>query len=103
MGIGVSILLIAVGAILVWGVSAEAEGLNVDAIGVVLMVVGVLGFVLSMMFWNSWFGRGARGGERRRDVYVEDRAEVRRPVADRRVVVEEEEVGGPPPAGPPPP
>ena len=56
MGIAVSILLIAVGAILTWGVTAEAEGLDVNAIGVILMIVGLLGLVISMIFWSSWGG-----------------------------------------------
>ena len=65
MGISVSILLIAVGAILTWGVTAEAEGLDVNAIGVILMIVGLLGLVISMIFWSSW------GGFQRRTAYVE--------------------------------
>ena len=65
MGIGVSILLIAAGAVLTWGVTAEVEGLDVSAIGVILMIVGLLGLVLSIIFWQSW------GGVRRRSEYVE--------------------------------
>ena len=60
MGISVSILLIAVGAILTWGVTAEVEGLDVTAVGVILLIVGLLGLVISMIFWSSW------GGFRRR-------------------------------------
>jgi hypothetical protein len=56
MGLGVSLLLIAVGAILTWGVTATASGLDVNAIGVILMVVGFLGLVLSMIFWSTWWG-----------------------------------------------
>jgi hypothetical protein len=103
MGISVSILLIAVGAILTWGVTAEAEGLDVNAIGVILMIVGVLGLVISMMFWSSW------GGFRRRAAYVEgDRVVHTTSAAPRRTTVVEDEVaagppsGGPPPAAPPP-
>ena len=97
MGISVSILLIAVGAILTWGVTADAEGLNVNNIGVILMIVGLLGLVLSLLFWSSW------GGFRRRTAYVEGGA-VRPAAAPRRTtVVEEEEIApGPPPAAPPP-
>ena len=95
MGIGVSILLIAAGAILTWGVTAEAEGLDVNAIGVILLIVGILGLVLSMIFWRSW------GGFRRRSEYVEGGPVRRRSAAPRRrtVVEEEEVVDGPP--GPP--
>ena len=96
MGISVSILLIAVGAILTWGVTAEAEGLDVNAIGVILMIVGILGLVISMIFWSSW------GGFHRRGAYVEG-GTVRRTTtaaAPRRTTVVEEEDVAP---GPPPP
>lgn len=99
MGISVSILLIAVGAILTWGVTADAEGLDVNAIGVILLIVGVLGLVLSMLFWSSWGGFSAR----RRATYVEDRAVHPVDPAPRRTTVVEEDVApGPPPAAPPP-
>ena len=68
MGLGVSLLLIAVGAILVWGVQADIAGVSEDAIGVILMVVGAVGLILSMMFWSSWGGVGGR----RRETYVEE-------------------------------
>ena len=69
MGLGVSIFLIAVGAILTWAVNASVSGLELDTIGVILMIVGALGLVLSMIFWSSW---GGVGGERRTTTYVED-------------------------------
>jgi len=101
MGISVSILLIAVGAVLTWGVTADAEGLDVNAIGVILLIVGILGLVLSLIFWSSW------GGFSRRTAYAEGGGPVyrRRRVAPRTttVVEEEEVVSGPPPPGPPPP
>ena len=56
MGIGVSLLLIAVGAILIWAVDASVSGVSIDAVGVILLVVGALGIVLSMIFWSSWGG-----------------------------------------------
>jgi hypothetical protein len=68
LGLGVSLFLIAGGAILVWGVNREVAGLDVDAIGVILMVIGVIGLVLSMIYWSSWGGRGGR----RRATYVEE-------------------------------
>jgi hypothetical protein len=67
VGLGVSLFLIAGGAILVWGVNKEVAGLDVDAIGVILMVIGVIGLVLSMIFWSSWGGLN-----RRRATYVEE-------------------------------
>jgi hypothetical protein len=68
VGLGVSLFLIAVGAILTWAVNASVSGLELDTIGVILMVVGIAGLVLSMIFWSSWGGFG----ERRRTTYVED-------------------------------
>jgi hypothetical protein len=97
MGISVSILLIAVGAILTWGVTAEAQGLDVNAIGVILLIVGLLGLVVSMIFWSSW------GGFQRRAAYVEG-GPVRRVAAPRRrATVVEEEVEEVAPGPPPPP
>jgi hypothetical protein len=54
MGIGVSVFLMAVGAILTWGVNATARGLNLEVIGVILMIVGGLGLLLSLLFWSSF-------------------------------------------------
>lgn len=54
MAFGTSIFLFAVGAVLTYGVTATVEGLDLDAIGVILMIVGAIGFVLSGLFWASW-------------------------------------------------
>jgi hypothetical protein len=70
MGIGVSLILIAVGAILTWAVNATVSGLNINTIGIILMVVGAIGLILSMMFWSSWGGVG--GTARRRTTVVDD-------------------------------
>jgi hypothetical protein len=60
MGIGVSLILIAAGAILVWAVNVEVAGVDLDAVGVILLVVGAIGALLSMIFWSSWGGPGRR-------------------------------------------
>jgi hypothetical protein len=62
MGIGVGILLIAVGAILAFAVNVDtaSTGVNLHTIGIILLVVGVLGTALSMFFWSSWGGFGGR-------------------------------------------
>jgi uncharacterized protein DUF6458 len=60
MGISLSILLIAVGAILAWAVNAEVSGIDLQAAGVILVVVGVIGFIASLVFWSSWGGFGNR-------------------------------------------
>ena len=70
MGIGVSLILIAVGAILTWAVTADVSGVDINTIGVILLVVGLAGFVLSLVFWSSW--GGPAGVSRRRTTYVED-------------------------------
>ena len=58
MGLGVSILLIAAGAILAFAVSADVSGVDVQTIGWILLIVGIVGAVLSMIFWSSWAGPG---------------------------------------------
>jgi hypothetical protein len=113
MGVAVSLLLIAFGAILTWAVNREPSGLDLDAVGVILMVVGLVGFVLSLIWWQSWWGGGYF---RRRAAYADPRYDYAAPPADvppadvppasygrRARVVEEEDVpAGPPPPGPPP-
>jgi hypothetical protein len=64
MGISVSLLLIAAGAILL-----AATTLN--AIGWILLIVGVIGIVLSLIFWSAWGGFGGAGGRRRTTVIEE--------------------------------
>jgi hypothetical protein len=60
MGIGVSLLLIAVGAILIWAVNVTVSGLELQTIGWILLVVGAIGGLLSLIFWSSWGGFGGR-------------------------------------------
>jgi len=48
MGIGTSILLIAVGAILRYAVDVTVEGVEIDTVGLILMVVGAIGLVISL-------------------------------------------------------
>jgi len=60
MGLGFSIFLVAVGAVLLWAVDVSVAGVDLDALGVVLLIVGVLGAVLSLVFWSSWGGTGRR-------------------------------------------
>ena len=60
MGIGVSVFLMAIGAILTFAVDAELSGVDLDTVGVILMIAGVIGLLASMIFWNSWGGWGHR-------------------------------------------
>jgi hypothetical protein len=71
MGISVSLILLAVGAVIVAVTSTYAT------IGWILVAVGVLGIILSLIFWSAWGGfGGAReappaGGPRRRTIIEE--------------------------------
>lgn len=62
MGISASLLLAAAGAIMLWAVNASSSGFNIHTAGVILLVVGIIGFVASLFFWSSWGGFGGRGG-----------------------------------------
>ena len=59
MGIGTSIFLIAVGAILKFAVTAHVSGIALATVGTILMVVGVIGLLISLFFLASWRRRGA--------------------------------------------
>jgi hypothetical protein len=48
-GIGASLLLLALGAILTWAVTVEAEGFNINTIGLILLAVGGLGLIISLV------------------------------------------------------
>ena len=61
MGIGTSIFLFVLGAILAFAVHLPVDGVNVHALGFILMFVGILGGVLSAVFWHSWGGWGGSG------------------------------------------
>ena len=75
MYIGTSIFLIAVGAILKFAVTGSVEGFDIQTAGTILIVVGIIGLVISLLFAMVWNDR------RRRPVAGE-------PVAGERVVEE---------------
>ncbi len=65
MGIGVGVFLIAVGAVMTFGLDVQSNGgLNLDTIGIILMVAGALGLFASMVIF---------GGGRRSETVVEER------------------------------
>jgi len=64
MGIGVSLILIAIGLVLLFATT-------VATIGWILLIVGIVGIVLSMVFWSTWGGVGAARGGRRTTVIEE--------------------------------
>jgi hypothetical protein len=82
MGLGVGIILIAVGAILAWAVNVETSGFNVNTAGYILLAVGCIATLLSLVFWSSWAGPG----------YFSRREVVDEPVRRRRTVVEDDGV-----------
>jgi hypothetical protein len=77
VGVAISIVVFAVGAILKFATNVQSTArnatwttnFNIQTIGVILMVVGVVGFVVSCIFWASW---GGFGGGRRRQTIVEE-------------------------------
>ncbi len=99
MGLGVGLFLIAIGAILTWAVNKDLSGVDIQVVGVILMIVGAVGILLDLLWWHSW--RAGAVGYRRR-AYVEGEPRAYRGRGRRRATYVEEEEGGPPP-GPPPP
>jgi len=60
MGIVISLLLFAVGAIMRYAVTVQGDGFDVHTTGVILMLVGVAGAIFSAINWASWGGIGHR-------------------------------------------
>jgi DMSO/TMAO reductase YedYZ heme-binding membrane subunit len=54
MSIGVSIFLLVVGAILTFAVNVNTSGFDINVVGVILMIGGILGLLLSLLFWSSF-------------------------------------------------
>ncbi|MBA3622827.1 MAG: hypothetical protein H0W51_11020 [Euzebyales bacterium] len=74
MGIGTSIVLIVLGAILTFAVATEeAFGVDLPVVGIILMVAGVVGLILTLTIF----------GPRRRTTVVDDRPREREVVRDR--------------------
>lgn len=65
-GIGGSLFLVAIGAVLYWAVSVEGEGFDLNMIGLILMIVGAVGVVLTLIMSAG----SDRGGS---DVTIVDR------------------------------
>jgi hypothetical protein len=66
MGIGTSLVVFALGAVMRFAVSVTTTGFNIHTIGVILMIVAGIGFLISLAFWSSWGGFGGGSGTRRR-------------------------------------
>jgi beta-lactamase regulating signal transducer with metallopeptidase domain len=67
MGIGTSLFLIAVGAILYFAVDASVSGIEITTVGIILMVVGIIGLLISLFFLTT--ARRDTTVRRDRDVY----------------------------------
>jgi hypothetical protein len=64
MTIGTSIVLIAVGGILKWAVTAHVSGIDLQTTGTVLLIVGIVGLVLALAYTFAWGRREAYGETR---------------------------------------
>jgi hypothetical protein len=73
MSIGVSIFLLVVGAILTFAVKVSATGFNIDTVGIILMLAGGLGLLLSLLFWSNFSPWSRRRTVRRGDTVIEER------------------------------
>ena len=63
MALGTSLFLIAVGAILRYAVSDSIPGIDLPVIGLILIIVGVVGMVISLFTMTLWDRDRRRGGE----------------------------------------
>jgi Domain of unknown function (DUF6458) len=65
MSLGASIFLLAVGAVLTFAVDFTISGFSIHTVGIILMVAGALGLVLSLLFWSSFspYRRGPLVGD----------------------------------------
>ena len=73
MGIGVSIFLMAVGAILAFAVHVQSNGIDLSTVGVILMILGVVGLLASLVIWEDWSPRRRAVNYDDRDVVVRRR------------------------------
>jgi hypothetical protein len=69
MGVGASLFLITLGLILWLAVNATVQGIDINLVGLILVIVGALGLLLSFVFWGTW---GGVGGVRRETTVVQD-------------------------------
>ena len=51
MGIGVGIVLIAIGAVLTWAVHVTFSGISIQTVGIILMIAGAAGLLLDLVFF----------------------------------------------------
>jgi hypothetical protein len=73
ISIGVSLFLPVVGAILTFAVKVSASGFNINTVGIILMLAGVLGLLLLLLFWSSFSPWSRRRTGARGDTAIEER------------------------------
>jgi hypothetical protein len=97
MGLAVSLIIAAVGLILALAVHSTSSSIDVNTVGWILFLVGLIGFILDLTLWSQW-----GPGYLRRRTYVDGdpAVAVRRPAYPARTRTVVEEVDDP--AGPPP-
>ena len=52
--LGFSLFLIAVGAILMFAINVDVSGVSLYTVGLILLIVGVVGTLMAMLFWTSF-------------------------------------------------
>jgi len=93
MGVAVSLIIAAVGLVLALAVHPASQGsIDVNTVGWILFLVGLIGFIIDLLLWSSW----GPGYMRNTATYVE-RREPLYPRRRRRVVEEIDDPAAPPP------
>ena len=62
MGIVISLVLVAFGAILAFAVNTDGGSVDPQVVGVILIVIGIVVFLISLILWRTWWGPGFWGG-----------------------------------------
>jgi hypothetical protein len=72
MGLGTSLILVAAGAILRYAVTSTTSGVNLHTVGLILMIVGAVGFAVSLLWMMAASGGRAGTVPRRREYPVDE-------------------------------
>lgn len=60
MGFILSLALITGGAVLRWAVTTSADGIDLAMVGLILIIIGVVGFILATISWLGWWNFSGR-------------------------------------------
>jgi len=69
MGIGAGLFLIALGAIFAFAVTVDLQGINLQAVGWILMFIGIVGILISVFYWGP---RKRASTQTRERIYTDD-------------------------------